>query len=246
MNNLVANVVDGVAATDPKCAGQPTYEAIKKSIFDAAKKKVTTNPALLNSLASHSIIRMTSPLVRASNPQIGRTECSGLLTLVLPAAASNAFGGSTELSADVQYAVQPAADKSGVVVEATGTGTISDQLAVATDTLNQRKSGATGFGGDTVGGSVTAFAGKTYNPSFDCGGRLTNAMRMICQDSDLASADRDMNALYSQKKAATPKPDLPALIAAQRAFLKSRDNCPDTACMSDLYAQRSDVLNMGE
>ncbi len=247
MDNLVAALPDGnvvgASASDAQCAGQGTYDAIKKQLFDAARKKVTTNPKPLLSLQTASAVRMISPLVMNANPQLQRTDCSGQLTLMLPPAASNAFGGSNLLTANVQYSVQQAADHSGAVVQVTGAETVIDQLASATDTLAQRK----GLGGDIgMGGSVTAFAGKTYNPSFDCGGRLTNAMRMICQDEELAGLDRDMNALYQQKKAATPKLDLSALVQAQRDFLKSRDNCADTACMKNLYAMRSDQLDTGE
>jgi len=252
INAVIANVADGgnSAAADQKCASQTTYDAIKKQIFDAARKKVTTNPLPLASLQNASVVRMTSPLVVNDNPQFQRTDCSGQLTLLLPPTASTAFGGTNTLSANLQYSVQQAADHSGTVVQATGAEAISDQLASATDLLAQRKGQSTGFGGSAGGngggGSVTAYAGKTFNPSFDCGGRLTNAMRMICQDEDLAAMDRDMNTTYLQKKAATPKPDLPALVQAQRDFLKSRDNCPDTACMKDLYSTRRDALDSGE
>jgi uncharacterized protein YecT (DUF1311 family) len=243
MNAVVSNIADGSSPTaaDQKCASQQTYDAIKKSLFDAARKKVTTNPLPLGSLQNASVVRMTAPLVVNDNVQLQRTDCSGQLALMLPPSASSAFGGSNMLQSSVQYAVQQAADHSGVVVQVTGADSISDQLASATDLVAQHK--ALGGGSD---GSVTPFAGKTYNPSFDCGGKLTNAMRMICQDEDLAAQDRDLNTSYQQKKAATPKPDLPALIQTQRAFLKSRDNCPDPACMKDLYSKRSDALDNGE
>lgn len=263
MNAVVANVVDGSVAADKTCASTATYDAIKRTLFDAARKKVTTNPLPLTRLQSATVIRVTGPLVRNTNAGLGRTECSGQIAVVVPPATRNAFGGSTELIAQAQYAVQPAADGSGVVVEVTGAETISDQLAAATDLVNQRKRGGVGtdpndpnavaasggdfglgpVGGGSAGGGVTSFSGKTYNPSFDCAGRLNNAMRMICQDEELASLDRAMAQLYARKKAATPKGDLPALVAAQRAFLKARDICPDTACMRDLYAQRTDALN---
>lgn len=243
MNAVVSNVVDNASPSgaDQKCASQMTYDAIKKSLFDAARKKVTTNPLPLGSLQNASVVRMTAPLVVNDNPQLQRTDCSGQLSLMLPPSASSAFGGSNMLQSAVQYAVQQAADHSGVVVQLSGADAISDQLATATDLVAQHK--AMGGGTDA---SATPFAGKTYNPSFDCGGKLTNAMRMICQDEDLAGMDRDLNAAYQQKKAATPKPDLPALIQAQRAFLKSRDNCPDTDCMKDIYSKRADALDSGE
>lgn len=244
MNSVVSNVVDTATpgAADQKCASQMTYDAIKKSLFDAARKKVTTNPLPLGSLQNASVVRMTSPLVVNDNPQLQRTDCTGQLALMLPPSASAAFGGSNMLQTTVQYSVQQTADHSGVVVQVTGADAISDQLATATDLVAQRKA----LGGGGADASVTPFAGKTYNPSFDCGGKLTNAMRMICQDEDLAGMDRDLNTSYQQKKAATPKPDLPALIQAQRAFLKSRDNCPDTACMKDLYSKRGDALDSDE
>jgi uncharacterized protein YecT (DUF1311 family) len=253
MDNLVANIDQGNAATasDQQCASQATYDAIKKQLFDNARKKVTTNPKPLFSLQNASAVRMTAPVVTNANPQLQRTQCSGQLTLMLPPTASNAFGGTNMLSATMTYIVQQAADHSGTVVQIAGADTVSDQLASATDMLGQRRnsgdvSGSADFGQGKAAGSVTAFAGKTYNPSFDCGGRLTNAMRMICQDEDLAGLDRDLSALYGRKKGATPKPDLPALVQAQRDFLKSRDNCADTECMKNLYSMRSDQLDTGE
>lgn len=249
MDNLVANIADGntASASDQQCASQTTYDAIKKQVFDNARKKVTTNSKPLTSLQNASAVRMTAPVVTNANAQLQRTECAGQLTLMLPPAAANAFGGSNLLSASVTYSVQQAADHSGTVVLVMGADSLSDQLASATDMLAQRKGGDDMMGGlGGAGGSVTAFAGKTFNPSFDCGGKLTNAMRMICQDEDLAAQDRDLTRLYQAKKAATPKPDLPKLVQAQRDFLKSRDNCPDTECMQNLYSTRSDQLGAGE
>ena len=248
MDNLVANIADGntASASDQQCASQATYDAIKKQVFDNARKKVTTNAKPLTSLQNASAVRMTAPVVTNANTPLQRTECAGQLTLMLPPAAANAFGGSNLLSASVTYSVQQAADHSGTVVQVVGADTLADQLASATDMLAQRKGGGDLEGLIGPSGSVTAFAGKTFNPSFDCGGKLTNAMRMICQDEDLAAQDRDLTSLYQAKKAATPKLDLAKLVQAQRDFLKSRDNCPDTECMQNLYSARSEQLGAGE
>ena len=96
-------------------------------------------------------------------------------------------------------------------------------------------------GGSNV--PATVFAGKAYNPSFPCAGNLSNAMRMICQDENLSQLDRQMASLYKQLRAKAPKDQLPDIISGQRGFLRDRDACADTGCMTSAYQSQIETIN---
>ncbi|MBU6207048.1 MAG: DUF1311 domain-containing protein [Alphaproteobacteria bacterium] len=250
-----ANGAASMSASDAQCASPATYDAIKKSVFDSARTKVQpgTNPSPLTSLQAQTVVQMTSPVVNGTDPTLQKTDCAGQLALMLPPSVTKAFGGSNMLSAPIQYSVQPAADHSGPAVSVSGADPVAQQLATATDNVSHKAgtagtgaaSGLAAFSSGSTGdsGGATVFAGKTYNPSFPCAGNLTNAMRMICQDENLSQLDRQMASVYKQLRAKAPKDQLPDIIAGQKGFLRDRDACADTDCMTSAYQNQIETIN---
>jgi uncharacterized protein len=76
----------------------------------------------------------------------------------------------------------------------------------------------------TVGAPVT--------PSFSCGGKLTRVEQAICDDPALAQRDRDLAALYKVARAR------PGIADGQRTWIRTRNACPDAACVARAYDQR--------
>jgi uncharacterized protein YecT (DUF1311 family) len=207
------------------CGSQPTYNSVKDIIFDEAIKQAGGNPVPLNDLRRGVSVRMEFPLVKGINEQLKRTDCSGRLTLGLPPGVSSAFGGEPALKADLTYSVQPAADGNGAVITAEGIQYLVGQL-VAADSLRSAQKLAQSGGPQTV---------KTYNPSFDCGARLSNIERMICQDESLAGKDRDLSAGFKQFLSYLSGAERSEALANQRELLQQRARCADTQCVNDWY-----------
>ncbi|HEX8402047.1 MAG TPA: hypothetical protein VF628_10115 [Allosphingosinicella sp.] len=86
----------------------------------------------------------------------------------------------------------------------------------------------------------------TFNPSFDCGRRLTNVERMICQDEDLAGRDRALSDQYFEVKNVIGPAAWREVAGAQREFLKQRAICADTTCLRAVYARQSGLLDAYE
>jgi uncharacterized protein len=76
--------------------------------------------------------------------------------------------------------------------------------------------------------------------SFSCGGTLAPVEAMICHDPEVNVMDVDLSVAYKAALAASANPD--GIKGAQRAWLKQRDACPDTACLNRAYTLRLDQL----
>lgn len=110
------------------CASPATYNRMKEVLFEDALK-VSSNAENLDTLAAHSVVRMENPVVKERDPARNATICSGTFVLELPPGAERAFGGQRRLTAEVDYAAQPAADGSGMVYQVNGAERIIAELA---------------------------------------------------------------------------------------------------------------------
>lgn len=214
------------------CGAQATYVGLKDMIFDEAVKRFEGDTVPLNDLRRAVNVRMEFPLVQGFNEQLQRTDCSGKIVIELPPGVADAFGGDKMLEADVSYSSQPAADGDGVVLRADNVGMPVQRLVQAATLISATRIAAAG-GPQLV---------QTYNPSFDCGRRLTNIERMICQDEDLAARDRNLSALYSALRNMVSSADWRTVAASQREFLTARAGCADTSCLRAAYARQAELL----
>jgi uncharacterized protein YecT (DUF1311 family) len=162
---------------------------------------------------------------------LGRTECGSRIIFDLPPTVRAAFDGAPSLEADIEYAFQTAADGTGSVVEVQGVDFVVQQLATAA-----------GMSGEAALGDHA----RTYNPSFDCGGKLSNVERMICQDEELARLDRALAARYAQLRTQVAATDWQSVADGQKAFLQRRGACADTACVRDSHAAQMRYYNQFE
>jgi uncharacterized protein len=84
-------------------------------------------------------------------------------------------------------------------------------------------------------------------PSFDCLQNPTSRVEQrICKDEKLAALDRGMADAYAAALAKTTRADASALEAAQRAFIKSRNDCWKSTdvqeCIESGYMHRTAEL----
>ncbi|HYC69529.1 lysozyme inhibitor LprI family protein [Brevundimonas sp.] len=85
-----------------------------------------------------------------------------------------------------------------------------------------------------------AATGPARAQSFDCEAAFERVEVMICTDDALGALDYEMNEAWSDTidMAADPA----ALMRSQRAWLRTRNACPDSACVAAAYRARIRVV----
>lgn len=95
-----------------------------------------------------------------------------------------------------------------------------------------------------LGFAALAFTGPAKAQSFDCDRASTRVERLICGDEALKARDEGLADDYRQTLDVAADPD--ALVRSQRAWLRSRDGCPDARCVAQAYDDRSVALDNAE
>jgi hypothetical protein len=241
------------------CASRAAFDIIRDKIFDAAIGKVEASEARkLNSLRSIIAGRMEAPIVNSHDPGLERTECAGKVVFGLPPNTQKAFNGADALTADITYSVQPAADKSGLVVEAFGTEPLIDSL-VAGAKLKRIVPVRVPPPPRPIEGifdppprsepSLREFGApiepepSAVKPSFGCNGRLNRVENAICNNFGLAEQDQTMAAAYRDAKERTPVAARAGLEGLRQKYLGRRNRCADDNCIAATYDAWTSALN---
>lgn len=111
------------------CSSQATYDRLKQVAFDEAIHIRNADPVNLDTLATHSVVRMEEPRVISRDEELDVTVCKGRFILEMPPGAERAFAGERRLVADIEYAAQAAADGTGLVYQIKGAEPIIYKLA---------------------------------------------------------------------------------------------------------------------
>ena len=232
-NGLTVNLTEPQIGGPELCTSDAIFGQLKNMVFDRAIDQYDGDPGPLNSLRRVAGVRMEYPTLREVNQDIERSDCAGRLIIDIPPDAQQHFGGATAIQADVQYSIQPGPDGAGIVVEAGGADYVVQRLVAAANMLDATRAAAEG------GPQLQ----KTYNPSFDCGRRLSNVERMICQDEQLSELDRALAGRYVRLEEALPPLDWRDVIERRRQFLARRAECPDVECVKALYVEQNEYLD---
>jgi hypothetical protein len=266
--NAVGNELAGAAAPDPEalCAAQATYDAIRRELFRRAAQVRGSDQQAYTRLADFALLRVSGPVVRDFNDQLGSVTCSGTANLDLPPGVSVA-GGRRSLSGDIDYMVQRAADGTGNVVRLGN----ADVIVVPLATLSRRGAPATAplvppelespafdeqqqqpaveqeqqqppQQDDEEARSTPAVA----NPSFNCDRARTRGEIAVCSDPGLAALDRQMAGQFNAALSRAD-PEQRALLQRTRGrFLSYRDRCATNQCVAETYRSRmreiSDIM----
>lgn len=251
------------AQADPEklCASQATYALIKRELFRRAAEVRGSDQAAFDKLAAYSAVRMESPVLRDENAQTGAVTCSGNLSLDLPPGVA-VVGGRRSLSAEIVYAIQPAADGSGNVL------TLSNAEEIITPLATLARVGAPGP--DTLDPSSNAIAQEpfqpappaatlpddvrpsptpsqptapppprsTASPSFNCANARTPGEIAVCNDPGLATMDRRMAGQFAGALSEASPAQRRILLRTRDSFLRYRDSCPSNACIAQTYQGR--------
>lgn len=248
------------AANDPetRCGSQSTYDLIKRELFRRAAEVRGSDQAAFNRLAAYSVVRMDAPMLRSHDEEIGTITCAGTLALDLPPGVA-VVGGRRTLIADVGYAIQPAADGSGEVLtlsNAEGIITPLATLARVGEPAGDPLAPATPDG--ALAPPVSAEPGQlepeppqsspppasapppaaSASPSFNCRNARTRGEIAVCNDSGLASLDRQMAAQFNGALSRADSSERALLERTRGRFLAFRDSCRSDSCIADAYRGR--------
>lgn len=111
------------------CASNATYARLKEVAFEEALRLRNGASGSLDTLAASSVVRMENPVLKSRDEDLNVTVCTGRFILELPPGSEAAFGGQRRLIADIEYAAQAAADRSGLVYQIRGAEPIIYKLA---------------------------------------------------------------------------------------------------------------------
>lgn len=232
-DDLVAENVTASEDIRDLCGSESTYSGIKDLVFDEAVKAFGGQPGPLNSLRRAVSLKMEVPAVQKIDEEVMRVDCSGRAVIDLPPGVREQFDGARILEAEIEYSLQPAADSSGNVLRIEGAGGMIASLVGAANLLQASQVASQG-GPQLV---------KTYNPSFDCGRRLSNVERMICQSESLSNYDRALSDRYFALKRDLSSVQWQMTLNSQRAFLSERSQCADEACVRQSYVSQARRLD---
>lgn len=241
------------AGVTSKCGSQRVYELIKREIFRQAADTRGSEMAAFDRIAAGASVRMERPIMQQRDPDGGRLDCSGALSIDLPPGLA-VVGGRRTLTSTIDYVVQPAADGSGDVVMIQGADSIIVPLAtlasVRRPTPPEGSAPAVaGTAFDTAGGANAAQTlppattpkvpgARASQPSFNCRFARTRGEIAVCRDAGLAALDRQMASQYVRAAAAAEPRRQAVLRATRDAFLRYRDSCQSHACIAGAYRDR--------
>jgi hypothetical protein len=249
-----------IKGAEVNCVAPQVTTMLRDQIFDQAIVNAKDATQNLNNLRSAIVGRIESPLLQGHDPALKRTQCAGRLVFGLPPSVFKAFDGATSLSADVTYAVQPAADKSGIVVTAEGVTPIVDQLVTASQKKrlvrvkipNPVAPRIVMGPGDIMSGPAELLLpplpraeplpppsidvpSAAARPSFGCKGNLSRVEKMICSDSMLADQDRSLATAYKAARSRTPAGEVAQLESMRGKYLGRRNACSNAQCVASVY-----------
>ena len=249
------------ASPEKRCASKATYDLIKRELFRRAAQVRGSDQAAFDQLSAHAVVRMENPVMESEDENTRAVNCSGSLSIDLPPGVA-VVGGRRSLSADVDYAVQPAADGSGAVVLLRNADAIVTPLAtLARVAAAPRPPAADAPAPEPAEPALpqppeaVIVPGPTEpapvrqgqaRPSFNCGAARTRGEVAVCRDAGLASLDRQMAAQFNGAMSRAGPGERALLQRTRGRFLSYRDSCRSDACIADAYRGRmreiSDIM----
>jgi hypothetical protein len=124
------------ATAEQRCGSQRTYDLVKQQLFRQAAQTRGTDQSTFDRLSAYAAIRVTNPVLKREDEELGTLVCSGNVALDLPPGVA-VVGGRSTLQASLDYSLQPAADGSGDVVTLSNADGIVVPLATLARTGTQ-------------------------------------------------------------------------------------------------------------
>ncbi|WP_310468732.1 hypothetical protein [Sphingomonas sp.] len=249
------------AAADPekRCASQRTYDLIKRELFRRAAALRGSDQAAFDKLAAYAVVRMDAPMLRSEDEDLNAVSCTGTLTLDLPPGVA-VVGGRRSLDADLNYALQPAADGTGEVLTLSNADAIVTPLATLsrigrpageplTPPARPPSAPVAPLPADPLAPAADPRPepapppaveppAAAASPSFNCRNARTRGEIMVCRDGGLAALDRQMATQFNRAIGSVGPGERAMLERSRGRFLSYRDSCRSESCIADAYRGR--------
>ena len=260
-DSIAGGTAAKAATPEQRCASRTTYDLMKRELFRLAVQTRGSDAASFDRLAAYAAIRVTSPVLKREDDELGLVACSGDVALDLPPGVA-VVGGRRTLQAKIDYMLQPAADRSGDVITLDG----ADPIIVPLATLARTGGNAPLPQADTAAlppstpatsqpvpmpappnGTVTAppppppqpdRTTVQTRPSFDCARARTRGELAVCGNPGLAALDRDMAAAFFSARSQADSRQRALLDRTRSSFLAYRDRCGSDSCIAGAYRDR--------
>lgn len=265
--NAVGNELSGATAPDPEalCAAQTTYDAIRRELFRRAAQVRGSDQQAYTRLTDFALLRVSGPVVRDFNDQLGSVTCSGTANLDLPPGVAVA-GGRRSLSGDIDYMVQPAADGTGNVVRLGNADVIVVPLATLSrsgapltaplvppelesptfDEQQQQEPPVQQQPPPQQDDDEARSTPSVADPSFNCDRARSRGEIAVCRDPGLAALDRQMAGQFNAAMSRADSEQRALLQRTRARFLSYRDRCATNQCIAETYRSRmreiSDIM----
>jgi len=256
-DKLTGTETAGKAASDAeaRCSSKATYDLIKRDLFRRAADMRGSDRPAFERLATYASVRMENPVLESEDGDTGAINCSGSLSVDLPPGVA-VVGGRRTLTANIDYSLQGAADRSGDVLLLRNAEAIVTPLATLTRTeapegedpkadplapLDQPApsgSPAAPASPEQPSAAPAELATAATRPSFNCGAARTRSEIAVCRNSGLAALDREMASQFSGAMSEADSEERALLQRTRNRFLGYRDSCGSDACIADAYRGR--------
>lgn len=243
-----------------RCGAQGTYDLVKRELFRQAAVTRGSDASAFGSLAAYASIRVDAPVLKRNDEDVGTIVCSGRVAIDLPPGVA-VVGGRRTLITDLDYAIQPAADGRGDVVSLSGAEGIVAPLATLArigqpaprDPVTNEVAPQVDIPGQPIGTTPPPApvappasaaeapepaAEASARPSFNCRYARTRGEIAVCEDSGLASLDRQMASQYVSALREAGSEERRLLQQTRTRFLAYRDSCPNDSCIAAAYRGR--------
>lgn len=235
-----------------QCGAQSVHDAIKRELFRRAAQVRGSDQAAFETVAGHASARMEAAMMTSEDDDQGTIRCNGLLWIDLPPTVV-AAGGRRTLSGDVDYVIESSSDGAGDLVSLGGGDAIVTALArlarVRTAEEPVDTMGPAIIGPDVIvpptGQPMPPAAQPSQpeqstgaDPSFDCSFAQTRSEIAVCNNSGLASLDRQMADLFNRSLQQADGEQRAMLQQTRNRFLSYRDRCRSESCIAGAYEGR--------
>jgi hypothetical protein len=242
-----------------RCTSPTTSDLIKRELFRRAARLRGRDRRAFENLASHSLIRIDSPVITGANEELGTVNCRASVALDLAPGVA-VLGGQRSLRADIGYALKPVEAGGNDLVTLSSEGgvvmhlaTLAQQSRPSTDAADDIDAAEEGVRGERTrlvelpSSPVTLPSKSRIEPqsngsgkkaNFSCGSGKSRSAAAICENADLAKLNLHLAALFSQSVARSDAAKQALLFRDHSRFTARLDGCSSNECIRGVYLHR--------
>ncbi len=122
-----------------RCGSPETYAGVSELLFDRIRERYDGDIKHINDLEKSLRLTVTEPVATQVLDDIGRVDCEGRATFKIPSPLFSTFGNREEITADIGYSVQDAADGKGKKYQLGGEDSLIAEIIAAAETQSATK-----------------------------------------------------------------------------------------------------------